>query len=316
MDKITKKLLLSVLTVVLTVGALGTTTFAWFTLTNVASVEQFEVDVVADEGIEMRLGNDDNEDTWVTVLTTEMIQEYITDVYGTLQLSGVTTDDGINFNSLGADELVGTGSGYLEIEIDFRSNSADTISWTDVSLDSDGVPFVPNADFTLTNDEDVSASDTSLGNFKAANATRIAIEEQSGTDLDPVIYELSGETIGTPVSGRTNNTYVGEQAGVDFTDDTTNEDFMNGAISYYEAITNDVPFGSDEVSLPDTTDDIAGSPQNVLEMDEDHLGLTTHTYTGGIVIRVWLEGYDPDMYNAILDDTIQIDFEFEGTDAE
>ena len=59
MTKLTRKLLLSVLTVVLTVVALGTTTFAWFTLTNTAQIQSFDAEIIADSGIEIAIGNAD-----------------------------------------------------------------------------------------------------------------------------------------------------------------------------------------------------------------------------------------------------------------
>ena len=57
MTKMTRKLLLSIITVVLTVVALGTTTFAWFTLTNTAQIQEFEAKIIADSGIEIAIGD-------------------------------------------------------------------------------------------------------------------------------------------------------------------------------------------------------------------------------------------------------------------
>jgi len=56
MNKIARKLVLSILTVVLTVAALGTTTFAWFTLTNTSVVQPFQAQIVSDTGIEIAIG--------------------------------------------------------------------------------------------------------------------------------------------------------------------------------------------------------------------------------------------------------------------
>ena len=56
MKKLTQKLVLSVITMALVVVALGTSTFAWFTLQNTASLEQFSGQVTAGEGMEVSLG--------------------------------------------------------------------------------------------------------------------------------------------------------------------------------------------------------------------------------------------------------------------
>ena len=99
MNKIARKLVLSALTVVLTVVALGTTTFAWFTLTNTAVVQPFQASIVADTGIEVSLDGVD----WYTTLTEELIEQYILDTYETFQFTHLTTTTGVdNFNTLSA----------------------------------------------------------------------------------------------------------------------------------------------------------------------------------------------------------------------
>ncbi|MFA7377032.1 MAG: hypothetical protein WCZ13_05950, partial [Acholeplasmataceae bacterium] len=64
-----KKILLSVIAVVVTVAALGTSTFAWFTLSNRASVGTFEAEVTAGEGIEISLDGVN----WYTDIPTSII---------------------------------------------------------------------------------------------------------------------------------------------------------------------------------------------------------------------------------------------------
>ena len=53
MKNLTKKLFLSMLTVAFAVVALGTTTFAWFTLSTEAKVEVFDAQVSAGSGFEI-----------------------------------------------------------------------------------------------------------------------------------------------------------------------------------------------------------------------------------------------------------------------
>ena len=55
MKNITKKLLVSILAVAFAVIALGTSTYAWFTLGGTVSTGQFSSKMVASEGIEISI---------------------------------------------------------------------------------------------------------------------------------------------------------------------------------------------------------------------------------------------------------------------
>ena len=56
MKKITKKLLMAILSVSFALVALGTVTFAWFTLTNTATILPIDIDVSTDDGLEIAMG--------------------------------------------------------------------------------------------------------------------------------------------------------------------------------------------------------------------------------------------------------------------
>ena len=53
-----RKLMVSILTLTFALLTLGTATFAWFTLTDTATISQFDATVMAGEGIEVSLGED------------------------------------------------------------------------------------------------------------------------------------------------------------------------------------------------------------------------------------------------------------------
>ena len=57
MSKLSRKLVLSVLTLVLSVVALGTTTFAWFALGQSATIDQFQLQATAGEGLEINFNS-------------------------------------------------------------------------------------------------------------------------------------------------------------------------------------------------------------------------------------------------------------------
>ena len=84
MNRLARKLVLSVLSVVLTVVALGTTTFAWFTLTNTSVVQPFNAQIVADTGIQVAVGMPGVEPEflqWKTTITATDISNYISAAY-------------------------------------------------------------------------------------------------------------------------------------------------------------------------------------------------------------------------------------------
>jgi hypothetical protein len=87
-----KKLLLSVIAVIVTVAALGTSTFAWFTLSNRASVGQFNAQVSSGEGIEVSL----NQTNWYTDIPTTVIEDFISTTDFN-KFTDVTTLDGSTF---------------------------------------------------------------------------------------------------------------------------------------------------------------------------------------------------------------------------
>ena len=101
MKKISKKAILSILTLVLTVVVLGASTFAWFTLGTTATVDNFDVNVTSSEGLEISLDGNN----WYTRLNSDIMRDYIEEQVtaarlnndGDFVMDAVTTSDGIDF---------------------------------------------------------------------------------------------------------------------------------------------------------------------------------------------------------------------------
>ncbi|MFA6827833.1 MAG: hypothetical protein WCR64_05255, partial [Bacilli bacterium] len=73
MKNLSRKLMLSIVAIALVVIALGTSTFAWFTLSNKASVGQFNAEVTAGEGMELSVDGT----TWYSNIPSTVIQAKI-----------------------------------------------------------------------------------------------------------------------------------------------------------------------------------------------------------------------------------------------
>ncbi len=308
MNQITKKLLLSVLTVVLTVVALGTTTFAWFTLTDTATVQPIDVQVVADVGMEISL----DEETWVTTLTTTAINDFLYSVGGPyetgLRLNNVTSPDGFNFFNL--DTTAAGTSTYLRLPIYFRSNNVESVSWTFVQLRSEGIPWVSDVTYIDTH---TTVSVGSGMHFVAAQGARVSVRGETGVPK-VVVYELDDGIAGNygATAPTRNNTTLNGTVGP-FTSTEP------GAINYYFVKTTEMPLGADAtINLVDTIHTL-GSGVEVLDLVSgfeggDPSAYAGHEFGGRLVIYLWLEGWDPDTFNAVLADTIRIRFEFKDTE--
>ncbi len=307
MTKLTRKLLLSIITVVLTVVALGTTTFAWFTLTNTSVVQPFEAEIVADSGIEVAIGDHATvaaaplDANWVTTLTTQVIEDYLESQYNAERIifNHVTTADGENFSTLGATSLTGTTVGYIEIPLSFRSDSATSIQWTSVAMTSPLEAWTVDVAFTDSSGTLRNPNDSIQ--IDASNAMRIAMISSATYGDFTVAYEKPAASNG--------NIVLGEQTAADFQNGGVGDD---GAMNYYYAKNNMLPFGSDSVTTLATVTDING--QTVITMVDVSGSGTDYQAAnfGQVMIRIWLEGWDANAYNSVLSRVISTQFVFTG----
>ena len=313
MNSITRKLVLSILTVVLTVVALGTTTFAWFTLTNTAVVQPFQAEITSDTGIEVAIGvpvaGEEDNLNWVTTLTTAAIQDYIETLTFT-EFTHVTTANAVDFTTLGTSSMTGTTSGYLSIPINFRSNSANRILWSSVTLTSGSAPW--QADVAFTGAKGASYIPGDSVPIDAADAFRIAVIGTVGVATNVVGYELPDSESnvvldgdGAPMDLR------GIQEDID--PDPIGEDLryigVNGAMNYFYRKNASLPFGVEAVSVLNTIQALSDNPVLDLAASET----SGAAWYGQITIRIWLEGWDANAYNSVLGRMITTSFVFTGT---
>lgn len=297
MNRIARKLVLSIVTVVLTVFALGTTTFAWFTLTNTAVVQPFQAQIVSDTGIQVALGDIAAPAAlagleWRTTITTEEIENYIDFKYsGNFEFMNVTSPDGYTMNELGGAGAPATS--YLEINLHFRSTDATEIFWDEVEVSATTTGWTTGT--TFFDSKGVERLAGSNFNINAADAFRVSIRSNEAVPLQTV-YE-------NPVSAT--NTVLGEQIAADFQNGGVG---VNGSTNYYYEVNQVLPEGSDAVSVVATETAING--QKVLNMTDDDSVMEGFRYFGSITIRIWVEGWDAEAYNAILSEIITARFRF------
>jgi len=334
MTKITRKLLLSIITVVLTVVALGTTTFAWFTLTNTAQIQEFEAEIIADSGIEIAIGalgtTDLNTLEWKTIITPDDIYDYFDGTPAGVQslLNHVTSPDGINFYTLGTTtQGASVTSGYVVLPIHFRSDSADAIQWTQAAISGQEAEWI--VDTAFVDAQGIARAVNDRIDINPADAIRMAIQGTVGGESDHVVaFENPASATNVRLDTGDNfgkNVYVDP---ADTGDPQTQyptaaptyiasnpSGYANGSYNYFaNKNSNEVPlWGIEDVKTVFTESVI--DEQIITELGSGANAGLSQTYYGNIVIRIWLEGWDANSFDAQLARKISVRFEFFGIEA-
>lgn len=306
MNRLARKLVLSVLSVVLTVVALGTTTFAWFTLTNTSVVQPFNAQIVADTGIQVAVGMPGVEPEflqWKTTITATDISNYISAAYPAgFEFTHVTSTNGVSFTSL---EGVGVTSGYLQIPLHFRSNNVQAINWTQVSITSPDAQWTTGRTFVDSLGTTRVAGSTFTVN--AADAVRVSVtgNQQIGLVDDLPVYGNVTVAYENPTTEPARNTVLYDASTTDFYNGGVG---ANGSTNYYYAVNAMLPQGYDSVSTVATQTSVVST--KVLDMIENPAVMPDATYYGVITLRIWIEGWDAEAYNSILSRVITSSFRF------
>lgn len=325
MTKLSRKLLLSIVTVALALVTLGATTFAWFTLSTRAEVQEFEVDVTSGAGIEISADGMN----YSNYITANDIYAAINRARSSTVLDHVTSPDGINFKTIGFSKTDGkvhfdedATSGWTEFKLWFRSPEKDVKVYmlNNTTVKSTGIEWVADAVFKLKSTDN---SPTAVGakyTLYGANAVRIS----------------TTENIVTPTSGSGFSYTNGTEAKVFELGHTEDDQKLGeeiqtgyGSVAYYNTKNPTNPITTthideaelpkdvygynnlpklEDLNTPNITD--AHVPVDTLKAESNISGTTL--YYGQITVRIWLEGWDPDMFNAIMADKIKIHLFFGG----
>lgn len=309
MGVLTRKIAISILTLTLTIIALTTTTFAWFTLATSNTVDGIQLNVTLGDDLELSLDNI----SYYQSLSRDMIDEIIKQ----LKLVDVTSLDGIGFSKRSSSGGLIENADYISLTLYFRTlnprlkyvylsnNISDTLTYQNAK--GEGTFFVANgvnwqADVTFVNDELGNKVERGLINrYYASDALRVSFleqivdtfDERDESTLIKTIYDPSGN----PLRG----------FGMPY-----------GAIAYSNAKGN-------QPSLPPTTipdviynlstikgglSDNPNSKVSALLKMPTEIGYQQY-YVGKTTIKLWLEGWDADCFDAILKDQIKIQLQFQ-----
>ncbi len=317
MKKLTKKTLMAIFALVLAVVALGTTTYAWFTIGQTVTTESIELNVRSDEGLEVRyvaISSSNNSPWMQEVIPASVLQNGISADYATTfsqwTFDHVTSKDGVEFkklNTAGAapalTAAIASGdvrkkdSGILEFQLEFRTKaSGASISWSSVSLDSTAKAWAPSVeythnktDFNPDNSEGTVPAGKELTKYYAHHAARVVVANADASVVK--VYEDGTTTINTPLSGTTAPAW--DKGAHDYFNTITGKTIQSAWPTGVGVATTFTDAGNTGFTVPFAT---------VAESDGFyHVTLT---------IRVYLEGFDPDTINGILGGKLNVGLVF------
>lgn len=316
MRKLSKKMMISLMTFALVFIALGASTYAWFTLAQSAQLSDLKVEVSGGTGLEIALEeNGVYKSTW----SADELEEHI----GDLELSDLTSTDGVTIKnqSLSAVEFVkGEKNSFIEMTFYFKGEPAkkENVSAVGVYLvnKNEGASFATasadngtfivskgvatKADVAYTNIEGEEVAIGADQNYKAADAVMVSFQD-NGKQTDNVkMYDFNAAT--------------GSNYNDGFNADATQ---LKGAANYYYQKTGENPgVGGERTNLV-TAFTAFTDATNVDKPDNDYSLICALSdansdgiYEGSVTIRIWIEGFDADCFNAILADEILTQFEF------
>ncbi|HPX83868.1 MAG TPA: hypothetical protein PLR16_01115 [Bacilli bacterium] len=316
MNKLVNKLLLSILSLTLSAIMLGTVTFAWITMSNTGVADGLVLNVTNGEDLQISLDGI----SYYNKLPGELIAKQLTN----LQMHDVTSINGITFSSGGP-----TGLGeaipnrdYVAITMWFRTTAAerfvylvDNIS-NDVEFDTgrDGTFVVSlgrswKADLTFVNGTDTIndvVHEGTRNTYYASKAVRIAFVEQVHDDniydtripssLRKVIIDPSGD----PLRG-----YGVSYGALDYISKRMSR-IIEAPAQKPETVYELTKFSPNNPYIP--VSDNSRIMELIVSDQKDSKGQTY--YVGKVTMNIWLEGWDADCFDAIVNDVIRIQLKF------
>ena len=297
---LTKKLMLSVLTLAFAVVSLGASTFAWFTTSETADVETIKTEVIGGSGIEIgvaEIGATAPAAYYVNQLKSDKISALFGGELPVLQhisalKTGAETVFGEKLYDIDGDEVElkydNTELGYIAFKLFVKVNAAGYVTLDTVNVTSTKTTNW-NAGVAYTNGLGTPVAATASEVFSVTNAVRVAVVANYNTyaEVDGVL---------TPTGKKEINVY--EQAAATGTTGNSKGFSKNGAYEIYNAkqnvadekltILNSATPNWNCKTLAET---LATADAIKAQVQRDEV-ITFDVY-------MWIEGYDAECVNAI-----------------
>ncbi len=330
MKKLSKRFIISVLTLVLTVVALGTSTFAWFSLSTVSKVSNIAGNVTAGDSLQIQLSgikaSDGTEHTtqWMSNIDAG---DFLTAIAGAgFEFDAVTTKDNKNFKKMGqtttgnlhlGDTAV-ANEDYLEFTINFKSQKEGVVNLTELVFGGDaGAIFVPKGlPYIQVPEKAVSSLPVST---RAAYGARVSFTDGATPTPNQQVYQMGNDTAVPKLDFNDGNNPT-EVLGNYVMQSTTS--IEGGQWSYLTTgLGLKIYDGAAETTqLQPNSGTILTAATAISTIDGV---LTTYNtkitlaqvegagdYLGSVDVRVWIEGWDVDTYDSILSLPLKVDLTF------
>ena len=298
-----KKLTSAIIAVILAMAALGTTTFAWITLTNTVTIAPFSAEVTTGDGIEISVdgGLTFFSDVPQTEINKALLKAgYYRELdgsnqvldYGDFRFDLLTSVDGKVLKGFDGEIA---NNGFIELDFVFRARNTVSIYLAEgTKLSSVGIDW--RADATFTSGKGTPLQPGDIINFKAAHGARISVSSNIATvvfEMPESANSLDGSKM---VSG---NTVLGTEV------------ISLGAVEYYNVKHSNAPLNPAGVLVVASLTDLslASSAIALLELNSQDM-LEDRFIYGTVTARIWIEGWDADSFNAILSDNLAAQFVF------
>jgi hypothetical protein len=335
MNKTTKKLFMSSLALAFAAATTISTTYAWFTMQTTARVDTIDLNVTTGTGFEIKFGGATNDSNFKQTLTASDFNKAYPNRLTNLSLQHVTSNTGVNgFEKLIVDTKTFTPAttnvDYLEFEIDFRGRAPYSIYLKPVAeggsyIWSEGKAFISNSSVLegterFGPDDTVTSLSEYLANLDSYPAGADPREKGTTVGEGDTIVAFAADAARLSIQ----DTRIGGSSKkvLDFSEDSIggygDESATNNlALDYYNSILADkLSYPTENNKKPATavapSTITSKSKGNELVVLQPNLVEGKGYYYGQIKIRVWLEGWDADCFNAIFNDQLHIGLAFDG----
>lgn len=314
-----KKLLVSIFTLMLALVAVSTTTYAWFTLGNEAKVSNIDLSVKGTDGLMIRLKSVNG-----TLMSADPLYNLSTE----LDLSGKTA--GVKLAPLyhtgdklvelkenntkdayvpGTDGVAVNSGKLIHLEFEIYSPSLTKITFSSILAKSKSDTYTFKAQKEVVSNFgatgavgtiDEIAIGGNIANARLANALRVAYD---------VTTTLSAEA-SLSVAKNYVQPAIYDEANQLSTVDALKKQYgtwHDGASTSYFNDFSDIPLDTTGIVEYDyiyKTTDLGVTPLITLD------GNTTDGFYATVVITIWLEGFDADCFNAIVNDSALLSLSF------
>lgn len=340
MTKLTRKLFISLLTVAFAVVTLGTTTFAWFTLSSTAKIETFDAKIAAGAGIEISIDGA----TFKNTLSLNDILNQIGNVSGyadfklsAFEFDAVTSSNGYEMKKFDPDSAgnyidVDGNTSYIQFPLWFRSPTeaakVKLLSTTKISSPAKSWKSDTTFDYTGYGLKTTVSANDSIDIY-AANALRFSFEEYDihtfptegfpkatpkETGITASVFELEPYDQGTTPK-KTPNIKLGTGTTSLSVDRENPESLIcaPGLLDYfYQKLGRDLIDEYEKHVDGDTTTYGPVLP-SLTELGADIATLDKAYgayFYKHVMVRIWLEGWDPDCFDALLKGSVRVEFAF------